>query len=57
MVLFKIDSQCLTVLPREGDAPGAIDMDTVPDRGPVKAMKMETWHVDFIQCFGLIQNL
>ena len=32
-------------------------MDTVPDRGPVKAMKMETWHVDFIQCFGLIQNL
>ena len=57
MVLFEIDPQSLTVLPCEGNAPGAIDMDTVPYRGSVKAMKVEARHINLIQCFGLIQNL
>ena len=57
MVLFKIDAQRLTVLPREGYAPGAVNMDTVSCWGSVKAMKVEAWHIDFIQFFSLIQNL
>ncbi len=57
MVLFKIEPQSLTVLPREGDAPGAVNMDTVSCWYSVKAMKVKAWHIDFIQCFSLIENL
>ncbi len=56
MVLFEIDPQRFTVLPREGYAPRAVNMDTVSYRGSVKAMKVEAWHIDFIQRFSLIQN-
>lgn len=57
MVLFKVDSQRLTVPPRKCHTPGTVDMDTVSRRDSVKTMKVETWYVDFVQCFGLIQNV
>lgn len=57
MVLFKIDTQCLAVLPRERYAPGAIDMDTVSHRGPVKAMEVEARNIDLVQYFSLLKNL
>ena len=41
MVLLQIDPQGIAIVPLEGDAPRAIDMNTASGGGPLQAMEVE----------------
>ena len=56
MILFEIDAQSLAVLPFEGDAPGAVDMDAEAPGRSAKTVKIEPRHAQVAQRFGLVQN-
>jgi hypothetical protein len=45
MILFKVDSQRLTICPLERDAPQTVDVKTVTYRHPLKAMEIKSRHV------------
>jgi hypothetical protein len=41
MILFQIDPQGLALFPLKGDAPRAVNMDTVPGGASLKNMEVE----------------
>jgi hypothetical protein len=55
MVLLQIDTERISILKLEGDAPGAVNVDGVPLRLPLKAMKVPAgdihilWHGSHVQ--------
>ena len=57
MILFKINFQCITVFPFKGDAPWAVDMNTITLGHSLKTVKIESWYVQICQRFRLIQSI
>jgi hypothetical protein len=56
MILFQIDPQRLAVFPLKGDAPWAVDVNTVPCGYSLQAMEVEPRYVQVCQRLGVIQG-
>jgi hypothetical protein len=57
MILFQINPQCPSVVPFEGDAPRAVDVDRIALRLPLQRMKVETGLPQVIELFGRFEGI
>ncbi len=57
MILHKIDAEGFTFLPFEGDAPRAVDMDTVPLGLAPETVKAKPWNSQVLQSQSLIEDI
>ena len=48
MILFKIDPQRIAIFPLKGDTPWAVNVDTVTFRYSVKAVEIESRHIQIV---------
>jgi hypothetical protein len=57
MILFQFDFYCITFFPFEGNAPGAVDMDTVTLGVSLETVKVKPRHIQISQQLSLIQSI
>jgi len=58
MILLEVDSVCISIDELEGDAPGAIDVNSVTRGNKTsQQVKVETRHIHILNLFGGIKRI